>query len=521
MMRFIKKQVQTISLLGITTILFGYFTYIYYLQATSFSFVDEFNNFITAYYMLEGKNLFTEIFFNHNPLPAYMSYLLQYLFTPESLYQLVIYHRLTVSVFSFIMALLLVYRFSFVGLFFVFMFEITKFYLFGNLFLAESFIVYPLAYLFGLGWEKLSGKELSFYDFMLSAVFTWFTVFSREPYVPVALVLFGVVLFNRQITRKHIIALLLFILLSVSVIVLLPLKDFFFQVVQVNYLKFIANGGQSGGKSNIFLMLFYPLSILWYGQENYFRIIQIVFAVLFVKINVYYLLIRREILIILYVFIILALAAVRFEPPGTEFYEAYHMLPWYSIFIMAISLLFVSLYDKKQERLLAHASVLGCLLVLLITFASPRLFIYERKDRNVEFTTNYGQYAGITQLLNILSQNTNTTLFVEGWDSLVFWKAEVKPAYKYVYFYPVMGSIPAYDDPYKEMMRQSPPDFYYAESLCGVVKKKSQLPELVKSTYRQIFFENKPTCLLIRSESTPKIEEKSWEQAKELGFEVY
>src|SRR5438876_604066 len=77
--------------------------------------------------------------------------------------------------------LFIIYRFGLVGVGFAFLFEATKFYMMGSLFIAESILVYPLVYLFGLGFKKITGEMLFLYDFIISALIAWFVIFIREP----------------------------------------------------------------------------------------------------------------------------------------------------------------------------------------------------------------------------------------------------------------------------------------------------------------------------------------------------
>src|SRR5690348_14239624 len=73
--------------------------YVYYQHAVAFNFIDEFNNYMAGYFLLQGKHLYTQIFFQHNPLMAYLSFLIQYILRPTTLYQLVLDHRMFILFF--------------------------------------------------------------------------------------------------------------------------------------------------------------------------------------------------------------------------------------------------------------------------------------------------------------------------------------------------------------------------------------------------------------------------------------
>ena len=164
-------------LLLVTALFFIPVFIIYYKESVSFHFIDEYNNILAGYFLLKGKTLYSQIFFQHQPLMAYISYTLQKILHPNTLYKLVLYHRLFIVFAAFIFDLLLVFRFRIIGFGFTVIFELTKYYLFGGTFLAESLVVYPLIYLLGLVWEVLLKQKISNVDIWLVAVFSrgsWF-----------------------------------------------------------------------------------------------------------------------------------------------------------------------------------------------------------------------------------------------------------------------------------------------------------------------------------------------------------
>ena len=122
-------------------------------------------------------------------LLAYLSALVQKISKPETVYEFILYHKLFLFGFSFLMGILTIIRFRAAAFLALLFYEATKFYVFGDHFLGEAFIVYPLIYMLGLVWEKANKRELNKYDFILSAFFSWFCIFAREPYIPLALIL--------------------------------------------------------------------------------------------------------------------------------------------------------------------------------------------------------------------------------------------------------------------------------------------------------------------------------------------
>src|SRR3989344_3313169 len=132
---------------GLIFLLFtGYF---YREQSLSFKFVDEEDNFVFGKYLSKGEKLYDDLISNHQPLPHIFSGLVHNLTNPNTTYSLLVKHREAVIVWGIIWSLILIYYFKFRALIFIIIYELTKIQLLGNLFLAESFVVYPLLYLSG------------------------------------------------------------------------------------------------------------------------------------------------------------------------------------------------------------------------------------------------------------------------------------------------------------------------------------------------------------------------------------
>lgn len=120
---------------------------------------DECINYTAGYFILLGKSLYSQIFFNHQPMLAFISALIQRVAAPQDLYHLVLYHRLFVLLYSLGMSVFLLWRFRLRAALFLLLYEATKYYLYGYQFIGEAFIVYPLVYLAVLLWESYEQKK--------------------------------------------------------------------------------------------------------------------------------------------------------------------------------------------------------------------------------------------------------------------------------------------------------------------------------------------------------------------------
>lgn len=127
----------------------------YYLNRLgAFGCFDDCNNFMRGYFFLQGREMFSEIFSGHMPLMNYISAAVQKITSPTSIYHLLLYHTLFLFIVSVLASILIIIRFRWAGLLFVIFYESYNIYLFGDRFLAEGIIVYPLAYMAGLIWLK-------------------------------------------------------------------------------------------------------------------------------------------------------------------------------------------------------------------------------------------------------------------------------------------------------------------------------------------------------------------------------
>jgi len=166
-------------------IVFYFFLYKLYIpRISAFGCFDDCFNFLGGYFLLHGKSLYSQIFFNHAPFMAFISAFIQYFFHPINLYDLILRHRQFILAFGFFMNFILFLRFGLPFIGFTLFYEITKFYIFGDRFLGEGVVVYPIIYLAGVILEKYNNKNLIAIDYLLITIFSWFIIFTRETFVP-------------------------------------------------------------------------------------------------------------------------------------------------------------------------------------------------------------------------------------------------------------------------------------------------------------------------------------------------
>ena len=190
-----KKYIVFFIIFGLYVVVFFTTSYRLYNRLGVFGCGDECINYTAAYFLKMGKPLYTHVFFNRQPLMAYASLAVQQVTHPESIYSLVLYHRLAFVLYAFVMGLLLIWRFRIPALLFLVLYEGTKFYVYGYQFIGEAVIVYPLVYITALVWYAFGGKKIWNLDWYLVPLGIALVFWTREPYIPVALGVFATFVF--------------------------------------------------------------------------------------------------------------------------------------------------------------------------------------------------------------------------------------------------------------------------------------------------------------------------------------
>jgi len=512
----LKKLLKSPLLLPLTAAITIIIAFVfYYSRLTEFHFVDEINNIAVGYFMVKGKALYSGVFFNHQMLMADISYFLQLLLHPNTLYKLIFYHRLFVFIFSLIMDILLIWRFRWKAVGFVLFFETFKYYLFGDLFLAEALIVQPLVYLLGVALEAIDKKTIKFSDLILGSVFAWFVIFMREPFVPVALLLFVFLFFFKSTRRNKLLSLILFFILSFATLFSVNLRDYFFQVITINSNTIAAFDAKQNqligfGGLNAFL---YPFTLFLNKTLNFTHVLFLYISGNAILAGAYLIYKRKFLFQLAVIFITLGLANIRFVSPSTQFYAGFHMLPWFGLFCFSLFFLLEKLFILRKKPAII---ISGCLILFFtVLIFIPNFYIHLKINKETDFTTNYGNYYSIGQAIK-LSANPKDTVFVDGYDTLVYWQADLPSAYKYSLYIPVMQYVQTYSKEREDMFNNHLPTFYFID--CGKAGKTNAIPDKIIKRYSQIVFNHKTQCLYVDKNKVSKLTGEQLDNLYKLGY---
>ena len=203
------------------------------------------------------------------------------------------------------------------------------------------------------------------------------------------------------------------------------------------------------------------------------------------------------------IFIILGLAAIRPNEAGKVFYGAYRMTLWYGIIIASVLILLRYLLNNKK---LSNFVVMEFLFIIFVFSYSPDNFIYKKINREDMFNINYNQYFVNGEVVKLLSDKGDN-LFVDGYASLIFWQAGIPSSYKYSLYYPVMKGIPLFDQEKNIMFKTKAPTFYFIDCIDrNRDKNNNPIPKEILTNYKQFIYTviNDEKCLYINKNKLTK-----------------
>ncbi len=484
----------------------------------AFGCFDDCFNFGAGDFILQGKQLYSQIFFNHQPFMAYISAAVQYSTDPATLFELVKFHRIAALVFADICGVFLILRFGVPAWASLVVFETTKFYIFGDRFLAEGLIVYPMMYSTMLIVSLLYKKELYHWEYVLAAVCAWFIFWMREPFMPWAIVAYTLLMmFSWKAKNQDCIrGILIFALLHAMTLAVLPLKEYFFNVIAVNFQMEV--GVQAWTIDTAAQIIAYPLFAVVSGLGNVFQNVLFILSILFLAFILYETVRNKRFMLVGTVCILLAAANLRVVPVGSLYYDAFHLIPWYGIFL-AVTMMCVFASNKgKTERIIRFIlfGVWGLFTVYVIL--SPSSYIHERIDTQTEFNNGYGNYFAKGEVIRLLSA-PGDTMFVEMWEDPIYFVAGVPTAYKYSWYTSIMPEFSIYRQARNEMFQMYPPTFYAGACRNGDVES-GYLSADVKDLYVQLLNSNKPSCIYVKKSIMQRITDEVSAGIKTYGYTV-
>jgi hypothetical protein len=212
----------------------------------------------------------------------------------------------------------------------------------------------------------------------------------------------------------------------------------------------------------------------------------------------------------------MGLAAVRTVPPDKPFFAAYKMLPWQALLIMTIFLLISNLFSIKKAKKLVIVLVSALMVIFFYTLFSTHSCLWQKINRDEVFNINYNRYYVNGEVIKILS-DPKDKLFVDGYDSLIFWQSGLDSSYKYTLYYPVLKDIPYFSNERIKMFKESPPAFYFRDCIAN---KVLSLPRFIANKYEFFKFNNKNSCLYIHKDKLRQISKNKLREIEKFKYSL-
>jgi len=461
-MKFIDKKLAVVAFVTFFFLLTtGYF---YTKNTFSLHFVDEEYNFAIGKYLLKDEVLYKDIITNHQPITHIASSFVQNYSKPNSIFLLVSRHRTAIAVWSLIWSLFFVLFFGVSALLFVFCYELTKSYLFGNLFLAETIVVYPFLFLIGLiiYRKKLSHPLL----LTFSGICISLCLFLLGPIWP-AVAFITLLLLYRQ--KNYLIKTLAFMFLGALIIILalwkyVSFSGYLYWYLYTNFIYTVPNyHGNEHWVLTILKSFMSPLiSFITFDNTPMLWLIRIFSLLLIIN-----LVIIRRFRLVLIVITVLGLSNIRFVPPGSGHYSGFHMLPWFAALVFITSVLSLQQFKPNVPAVFKLTNVLLIIFAVVFSLNYTKPVLLERRDSQKDYLINYSTYTDRGEIVRIIKDPTDT-LFVSRDSWLIYWQSDTNHLPSLFGYYAWMSGVPKLHAAVLEKFSKEPPTFFYCDDCKGL-----------------------------------------------------
>lgn len=508
------------------TFFFVLFT-VLFLQTEKFSqswhFVDEDDHLVLGYYMNKGLPLYESLSSIHQPIIYIISSFAQRISRPETLYSLVKTGREAVFIYAFTWSIFLFCRFGTPFLIFSIFFELTKFFVLGNLLLGESLAVYPLVFIIGENFRVLYFKyKPKKIDPFYYGVANFCAVFTLLPLIP-SLAIMDLLYWYKTKKGKQI--LLSFFFMTTLLFIPFSFSDYFKETI-INNLKYVIPSISLMTTSQTIWNYFrFPLLAFFKGGVSIFnQLIQFFVFLFIVSFGLAFLNKNKQNKFPLVNLLGLMLAILflnnRVLVPGEMYYfgSAFHIIPWYAGIIffcfMTLNLFF--------ERLNKNFKYFVILIVFggMVYFGSNKQMPYFAKiDKNYEHNINYFHYYLVGEAIKAVSKpNDRIAVFID--ESLIYFQSGLNLATRQLIYADWQYQVPQDREEMNKIFTANPPEFLYINP--PGVQKSSYFPFLEKvlnNNYYQVTKNGVIEKFYIRKDKIKDISEPQWFNWTKLSFD--
>ncbi len=496
-------------------VLFGLSFWLTSKYSQSYHFVDEDEHFVIGNYINQGYRIYTDLSANHQPLIYLYGALVQKIAHPQTLFSLFKSARMSVLMWSVIGAIWLVSQFGFIMLPFILFYETTKVFLFGNLFLSESFVIYPLIYVlaecFKLTFSHYRPKK---WQVIIYGLANFLIVFNLLPLIPV--LVFINLWYFRKINYKKVFILSLIIPTLLLFLLIKPL-DYFRETIYYNWkytIPFL-----SPAKTQYLRLLIFPFVSFFVAKNSIINQWIILFSLVFIG-SLFILVFNKKYRLlggVLIFYILIALVNNRNTVPGEMFYNGFHLLPWYAAFIVFNLLIIKLLVSKKLKFKFTPIFIL--LIGSTYLMLSMHMPYFEPVDPLKEHNTNFLPYYLIELGIKTIVKEGDRLMVLPD-ETLVYWNSGVKPATRQIIYHSWEYQVPLLRDDMNRVLTTNPPEFIYANfDRIANSNYRQIIDPILKTQYWQVNVNGVAQNLHIKRTKIKSISESEWQEWLKLSFD--
>ncbi len=507
-MWFLKKKI-LIAFAFLFLLTSGYF---YNNKALDFRFVDEEDNFAIGKYLAKGEMLYDDILTNHQPLTYIFSAFIHKFTNPNSVYVLITRHRQFEIIWSTAWSLLLIFYFGLGAFIAVFIFELTKIYLLGNLFLSEAQTIYPLLIITGLAVFSYK-RRLKSLELILLGICFGIVLLMLSPLWPALTLLLIFLLLKQRENLLHTMGYILVgLLLPVSILFkFTSFPGYLNYIFSINLTYTIPSYHNESWIISISKALLTPVLALFSQDIGPMAIIIKLLGVLLI-VNIVFLVFKKQLLLAISILILLGLCNIRFIFPGTQGYEGFHLLPWYAMLVFIVSILSVELFWKSNIILKVLNPLVIILLVgLSINFLQADLF--QKKNMTDSYNINYSTVINRGDAVKVMKE-AGDTLFVSPNAWMIYWQGDIDHLPKLYGYYTWMSGVPEIHSAVLDAFSKNPPTFFYCENCKGLDLEK------FLSGYIEIKNNGNLSMLYVLKSKIPRLTKEQLAQLSFYGFSI-
>lgn len=448
-------------------------------QIFSTRFVDEEYNFAIGRYLTKREILYDDIITNHLPVTHILSSLIQRKEKPETTYALINDHRTAIINWSAIWSFILVLYFGTAGLIFIVIYELTRSHLYGNLFLAETVVAYPIVFLIGLSLFKKF--PLGTFEAFLVGALLAFSALTLGPLWPGIFFLCLLILIKQlnalQSSKLRVKSTVFGLAGALSVFVLvLPyvnIQGFLEYYIFGNLTGMIPNTSQYWLNSVPQSIASPLISFIGNYPSDQLILIRALSAILII--NLTFLILSRRFQLAVSIFILLGLLNIRFIRPGEGHSSGFHLLPWFSGLVTIASFLFVEQFKNKSPYIVKGLNIAFLIIAIFFSLKYAKLNLFIEKNTERDYEIFFSTHTKIGESIKSI-RNPGDTLFVfpDAW--LVYWQSDTDHLPKLFGYYAWMAGIPRLRERMQKSFVNNPPKFFYCEGC----KKNTELGQYLK-----------------------------------------